>query len=129
QFLYDYNCIRDATRRNYDILLQLGYTSNSVWHRIWPADAVNVINMDGLEWKRTKYNRLTRLFLRRAERWAAVYGDLLVADSPGIRDYIRNRYQKEATFIPYGAEIPSAFVAGAPERLGLVPGGYWMLMA
>ena len=52
QFLYDYNCFRDASRRNYDILLQLGYTSSSIWHGIWPRDAVNVVNMDGLEWKR-----------------------------------------------------------------------------
>ena len=55
QFVYDYNCIRDAAKRNFDILLQLGYTSSSVWHRYWPKNAVNIVNMDGLEWKRTKY--------------------------------------------------------------------------
>src|SRR5881275_1380637 len=26
QFIYDWNCIRDARKRNYDFLLQLGYT-------------------------------------------------------------------------------------------------------
>src|ERR1700761_6832335 len=26
QFIYDYNCIKDARKRGFDILLQLGYT-------------------------------------------------------------------------------------------------------
>src|SRR5688572_20727526 len=30
QFIYDLNCIRDARRRNYDVLLLMGYTSSSV---------------------------------------------------------------------------------------------------
>ena len=33
QFLYDFFCIMDARKRDFDILLQLGYTSNSIWHR------------------------------------------------------------------------------------------------
>ncbi|MFZ4549682.1 MAG: glycosyl transferase, partial [Bacteroidales bacterium] len=28
QFLYDFNCILDSRNRNFDILLQLGYTTN-----------------------------------------------------------------------------------------------------
>lgn len=129
QFLYDYNCFRDASRRDYDILLQLGYTSSSVWHRLWPADTLNVVNMDGLEWKRSKYNRLTQQFLRRAERLAAQYGDVLVANSIGIRDYIHEQYNKEAVYIPYGAEVPESYDTTALERLDLVANDYLLLMA
>ena len=45
QFIYDFNCIQDSSKRNFDIILQLGYTSSSVWHRYWPKDAFNIINM------------------------------------------------------------------------------------
>jgi len=31
QFIYDYNCIMDSRKRNFDVILQLGYTSNSIW--------------------------------------------------------------------------------------------------
>ena len=34
QFVYDYNCLMDARRREFDVLLQLGYTSNSIFHSI-----------------------------------------------------------------------------------------------
>src|SRR6185437_4386492 len=129
QFIYDYNCLQDARERDFDVLLQLGYTSNSIWHHIWPKKTLNVINMDGLEWKRSKYGRVTRKFLVRAEKWAARHGDILIADSMGIRDYLREKYEREAVFIPYGAEIPKSFL---PEKLvqwGLQPSGYFLVMA
>jgi glycosyltransferase involved in cell wall biosynthesis len=129
QFIYDYNCFRDAAHRDYDILLQLGYTSSSVWRRLWPEKAVNVVNMDGLEWKRSKYNRITRRFLRLAERWAVKYGDVLVADSIGIRDYIEKEYGRSSIYIPYGADIPKQFDPGVPGRYGLGSDGYYLLMA
>src|SRR5688500_15638665 len=31
QFIYDFNCIFDCRDRNFDIILQLGYTSSSIW--------------------------------------------------------------------------------------------------
>ena len=129
QFIYDYNCLKDARRRDFDVLLQLGYTSNSVWHRLWPKGMKNVVNMDGLEWKRSKYGPLTRKFLKRAEGWAARHGDLLIADSIGIRDYLRQEYNRSSVYIPYGAEIPGDFDPAIPGRWGLQPDGYFMLMA
>src|ERR1700722_11639288 len=129
QFLFDYNCLRDARARSFDILLQLGYTSNSVWHRLWPKGMLNVINMDGLEWKRSKYGPVTRKFLVRAEKWAAKHADVLIADSVGIQDYIRKKYDREAIYIPYGADIPQTFDAGKLAQWGLQPDGYYLLIA
>jgi hypothetical protein len=33
QFVYDLNCILDTRKRDFDIILMLGYTSSSVWRR------------------------------------------------------------------------------------------------
>jgi glycosyltransferase involved in cell wall biosynthesis len=129
QFIYDYNCLKDARNRDFDILLQLGYTSNSVWHRYWPKQMLNIVNMDGLEWKRSKYGPLTRKFLKRAEGWAARRGDVLIADSIGIRDYLLQEYQRSSIYIPYGAEIPDSYDASIPARWDLGPGNYFLLMA
>lgn len=129
QFVYDYNCLKDARKRGFDILLQLGYTSNSIWHRLWPKDAINVINMDGMEWKRSKYGPLTQKFLLRAEHWAAKHGDILVADSTNIRDYIQRKYHRPPVFIPYGAEIPENYEADNLGRWGLRKQDYFLLMA
>lgn len=105
QFIYDYNCFTDAKKRDFDVLLQLGYTSSSIWYWRWPKYCKNVVNMDGLEWKRTKYNKYAQKFLKIAEGWAAKHGDMLVADSVGIQQYLKDTYNKPSRFIAYGADV------------------------
>ena len=103
QFLYDYNCIMDSRARNFDIILQLGYTSNSVWFFLLPKKPIIITNMDGLEWKRSKYSAPVRQFLKFAERLAAISSDYLVADSLGIQTFLKRQYNKPSTYIAYGA--------------------------
>jgi glycosyltransferase involved in cell wall biosynthesis len=129
QFFYDLNCIQDARRRNFDILLHLGYTSDSIWHRRWPRSAVNIVNMDGMEWKRSKYNQITRHFLKRAEGLAARNADTLIADSIGIQDYLKSEYNKPSSYIPYGATIFSTPNPASLQLLNLDPFQYSLLIA
>lgn len=103
QFIYDLNCIRDARKRNFDIVLQLGYTSSSIWHWLMPQKSIVVTNMDGLEWKRSKYKPIVRSFLKYAEKLGAKYSDYLIADSVGIQEYLYKTYKKESEYIAYGA--------------------------
>ena len=105
QFLFDLNCILDARKRNFDVVLQLGYTSSSIWSFLFPKDAIIITNMDGLEWKRTKYNFMVQKFLRFAEKLAINHSDFLISDSVGIQDYIWKQYNKTSEFIAYGATL------------------------
>jgi len=129
QFVYDYNCLHDAGKRNFDILLQLGYTSNSIWYPLWPKRSITVLNMDGLEWKRAKYNKITRRFLLYAESLAAKHGDVLIADSKGIQDYILYKYHKESIYIPYGAEIIENYDSSMLKELNVEANKYFLLIA
>jgi glycosyltransferase involved in cell wall biosynthesis len=129
QFIYDFNCIADARKRNFDILLQLGYTSNSIWHWLWPKNAINIVNMDGLEWKRSQYSNLTRLFIKKAEALAAKHADYMVADSPGIQQHIFNTYNKRSVFISYGAEIFNRPDASLLKQIKLKPFEYYLAVA
>jgi glycosyltransferase involved in cell wall biosynthesis len=103
QFIYDYNCIMDSRKRDFDIILQLGYTSNSIWFFLLPKKPIIITNMDGLEWKRTKYSKPVQQFLKFAERLAAISSDYLVSDSIGIEKFLKDKYKKESTYIAYGA--------------------------
>ena len=105
QFLYDFNCIVDSRRRGFDVILQLGYTSSSIWGKILPKQSIIVTNMDGLEWKRSKYSKPVQKFLKFAERLAVNSSDFLVSDSIGIQDYIKEKYACDSEFIAYGANI------------------------
>jgi len=129
QFIYDFNCLVDARKSNYDVLLQLGYTSNSIWHWLWPQNTVNIVNMDGLEWKRTQYSKPVRWFIKKAEGWAAKNADYMVADSLGIQHHILNTYQKQSVFIPYAAKIFTQPDASLLDQFQLKPYQYYLVVS
>ena len=129
QFIYDYNCIMDSRKRDFDIILQLGYTSNSIWYFLLPKKPINIINMDGIEWKRSKYSRPVQQFLKFAERLAAKSGDYLVSDSLGIQQFLLKRYNKQSTYIAYGAHTFDAPKEEILKEYQVEKGNYNMIMA
>ena len=128
-FIYDLNCINDSHRRNFDILLQLGYTTNAIWHWRLPAGPKIITNMDGLEWKRSKYSLPVRRFLKYAEKLAVKSSHALVADSEAIQQYLTDTYGVQSTFIPYGAEIYEALASDKIKGFGVSPRNYFLLIA
>ncbi len=105
QFIYDFLSIIDTRKEKYDIILQLGYTSSSVFFCFHPKISIVVTNMDGLEWKRTKYSKKVQTFLKWAEYLAVKSSDYLISDSIGIQNYLKKKYDIESTYIPYGSEV------------------------
>ena len=85
--------------------------------------------MDGLEWKRDKYSMMTKLFLRFAERLAIKYSDHIIADSISIQSYLRQKYQKQSKYIPYGAEVPVSFSKNVLSDLSLDKYKYHLIIA
>lgn len=129
QFVYDLNCIIDSRKRNFDIILQLGYTSNSVWYRLLPRRPLIITNMDGLEWKRTKYSRKVQKMLKYAEKLAVDSSDVLIADSKGIQSYLKEKYNKDSTYIAYGATVFNNPDEAVLKEYSLVKEQYNMLIA
>ncbi|HRN99555.1 MAG TPA: DUF1972 domain-containing protein, partial [Flavobacterium sp.] len=129
QFIYDYNCIMDARTRNFDIILQLGYTSSSVWFYLMPKKPLIITNMDGLEWKRSKYSPPVRQFLKFAERLAAMSSDYLIADSLGIQSSLKSRYKKDSVYIAYGAHPFDSPDESVLAKYHVTAGNYNMIMA
>ncbi|SFU27306.1 Glycosyltransferase involved in cell wall bisynthesis [Pustulibacterium marinum] len=129
QFIYDLNCILDVRKKNFDIILQLGYTSSSVWYKLLPKDAVIITNMDGFEWKRSKYNYSVKQFLKTAERLAVISSDFLVSDSIGVQEYLRRTYKRQSKFIAYGAKLFKSPSQRFLKKYEVKPFEYDMLIA
>ncbi|HNQ11655.1 MAG TPA: DUF1972 domain-containing protein [Bacteroidia bacterium] len=63
-----------------------------------------IVNIDGLEWKRDKWNGFVKRYLKISESIAVRFADTVIADNKAIQDYVRNEYGKEAVLIEYGAD-------------------------
>lgn len=92
-------------RKDYDIVYMLGYGAsfscfiprlygNEVW-----------INMDGIEWKRSKWNKVAQLWFIAMERIAMSTASKIVADAQSILTHLEGRYKNlpDSSVIAYGA--------------------------
>ena len=130
-FIYDYLCLKDAVKNGYDIILNLGYVPSALFFNLKERTSAKfVTNMDGLEWKRAKWNRVLKRFIKFCEKRAVDLSDFLIADNKGIEDYYRENYGVDnIRFIPYGAELFSNPREEYLEEFNLEPYGYYMLVA
>jgi glycosyltransferase involved in cell wall biosynthesis len=129
QFVYDLNCLLDAHKRNFDVVLIMGYTSSSIWGKLYPPKSTIITNMDGLEWKRSKYSKKVQQFLKYAEKLAVKYSNFYVSDSLVIKSYLQDKYHIDSAYIPYGADV---FTEEEREQVDIdsaLKEDYFLLMA
>jgi glycosyltransferase involved in cell wall biosynthesis len=129
QFAYDFNCLADARKRNFDVVLLMGYTSSSVWGKLYPKDSAIITNMDGLEWKRSKYSKPVQRFLKYAEKLAVKHSQFYIADSRVIKGYLKDKYQIDSRYIPYGADLFSEQEREQFDKSEAQQEDYFLLMA
>jgi glycosyltransferase involved in cell wall biosynthesis len=129
QFVYDFNCLMDARKRKFDVIFIMGYTSSSVWGRLYPQKSTIITNMDGLEWKRSKYSTSVQNFLRYAEKLAVKYSRYYISDSLVIKSYLADKYKINSKYIPYGADLFSEEEREQFDPNEAMKEDYFLLMA
>ena len=94
-----------ALRRRYDAILVCN-AANAIfcgWPRLVGTRVV--LNVDGIERKRKKWNALGRAWYLGSEWLATWMPDAIVTDAEVIEAYYRDRYGAASTFIPYGCHV------------------------
>lgn len=133
-FFYDFKCLKDAlSEGDYDIIYEAGYTSiipAYIWFDIKSRkDVIVTTNMDGLEYKRTKFNPLVRRFVAWEEKMAVRHSHYLIADNMGIADYFKSKYNKPSKYLAYGADIHDDYDTALLDEYGLTPDEYYLIIA
>ncbi len=86
-------------------------------------------HVDGLEWKRAKWQGAGRRYYRLAESIAVRWSDALIADAQVIADYYRAEFGAASELIAYGAPIVSGDRPELLDGLGLEPNRYHLVVA
>jgi glycosyltransferase involved in cell wall biosynthesis len=127
--IFDWKATRHAAGHN-DLCLTLGYNTAVFCALLRLRGVPNIINMDGIEWRRQKWGSFARLWFWLND-WAGCWlGDHLVADNPGIHKHLTTRVKaSKITTIPYGADLVEGLPQSQVTALGLKPLCYWTLIA
>ena len=87
-----------------------------------------VFNVDGADWRRDKWGRFARWYLRTGEKLAAAGRSTVVADAEAVRTYYRETYGRETELVRYGADPPGDRGTEALQRWGLEAGCYLLFV-
>ncbi|MBI4468947.1 MAG: DUF1972 domain-containing protein [Acidobacteria bacterium] len=88
-----------------------------------------ILNVDGIERKRKKWNRFGRAYYQVSEWLATKLPNAIVTDARVIEAYYLKRYGKVSEMIAYGAEVERRADPEGLRRFGLVPEGYLLYVS
>ncbi|MGB3298904.1 MAG: DUF1972 domain-containing protein [Phormidesmis sp.] len=127
--LFDWKSTIHAAKEG-NLILTLGYNTAlfCAWYRL--KGMTNLINMDGLEWQRQKWNAPQKVWLYINERLGGWLGNHLIADHPEIANHLATRVSRhKITMIPYGAQHVSQADASLLKPYGITPGQFSIVIA
>lgn len=127
--IFDWRATCHALSRT-GLFLTLGYNTAvfNVLQRI--KGQTNVINMDGIEWRRDKWGVVAKTWFWLNERAGCWVGNHLVADHPKIKDHLATRVSADKiTMIPYGGDHVEAADVGLLAPYGIEARQYSIIIA
>ncbi len=127
--LFDLESTLHAVTRD-GLILTLGYNTGIFFAIYRLLGRRNLVNMDGLEWMRSKWSRPVQLWLRLNERLACLLGNHLIADHPEIEVHLRQYAPADKiSMITYSATPVTSADPTLLARLGLEPDRFMLVVA
>lgn len=128
--LYDLRSLYRA-RRSFDVVYMLGYGAGIffVLLKLWKTKLW--VNMDGIEWKRSKWPWYVKMYLKLSERFAVKLANIIIADAEAIKDYLIRQYGDSDKYkvIAYGTSVTET--PPHPHQLSafkLTPYNYYIIV-
>lgn len=106
---YDVFSLLHAIRGN-DVILLLGTSGALILPllKLFTRKPI-LVNIDGQEWKRPKWNWLVQQLLHLSEKFAVRFADKVIADNKVIQHYVESNYKRfDSCLIEYGGDHVSA---------------------
>ena len=129
---YDLKCIIQATLDNrYDVIYMLGYGTSVFCFIPKLFGKVVCINMDGLEWKRSKWSKIAKIYFRFMEYLSTITANYLIADSSEIQQYLVHKYriQKKVFYLSYGAKLFDRDKLNSNNNFNLTEKSYYLVVS
>ena len=106
-----------VTREHFDVAFVFNAANAAVLPALRLRKVPAAMHVDGLEWRRAKWQGLGKAYYRVSESLSVRWADALIADSTGIADYYRDEFGVSTVFLPYGAPDLSGISADRLDEL------------
>ena len=119
--------ITDASLRGFDLILVVN-AANGLFGfipRIFGKKCV--LNVDGMEWLRPKWNRLGKSFFKNSARLGTKFYSEIVTDADEMHRLYAREFGIDSTYIAYGANIETSKNPEVLKDYGVGPSGYYLI--
>lgn len=102
---YDILSLFSAVWKRSDVILLLGVSGAVVLPIIRLLSSGKIVtNIDGIEWRRDKWQGMAKWFLRLSEKMAVRFSHEVISDNDAIAGYVKYTYGIESHVIAYGGD-------------------------
>lgn len=121
---YDIVSLFSAVWNRSDVILLLGVSGAIALPLVRFFSSARIItNIDGIEWRREKWQGWAKRFLRFSEKVAVRFSREVISDNGAIAEYVKHAYGVDSHVIAYGGDHAVAIEAETVEEYDL-PGNY-----
>lgn len=86
-----------------------------------------ILNVDGMEWLRPKWNTLAKFVFKNSARLGTVFYDEIVTDADEMHRLYAETFGINSTYIAYGANIENSTRPEVLKEYGLEPQNYYLI--
>jgi rhamnosyltransferase len=111
-----------------DIVYMLAYTSAPTLILPKLCGKTVIVNVDGIEWRRPKYNSFLRFLLHAFEILSTRIADYTIVDSHAVGAYYERNYGVTPVYIPYGITEIRPLGPEALKSFGVTKDEYYLVI-
>jgi len=96
-----------------------------------------IVNVDGVMWERSKFNRVERWLLKMNHDLATLFADKVITDSKEMKKYVEPKYWDKTVYLSYGISAPERIPWNGKvlkrlkkyTSIDIQPGNYFLVVA
>lgn len=119
--------ITHATFSDHDILFVVNAANGMFGFIPRLARKPSVLNVDGMEWLRPKWNRLAKWVFYTSAKLGTWFYDEIVTDAEEMHRLYAKEFGIDSEYIAYGANIETSTDPTVVRQYGLEPRGYYLI--
>lgn len=87
----------------------------------------SILNVDGMEWLRPKWNSLARFIFKKSARLGCLFYNRVITDAEEMHRLYARDFGINTEYIAYGADIETSEHPEVLKKYGLIPNNYYLI--
>ena len=128
QLVHSFKAIFHCCFKRYDLIFSVN-SANGIFGLVSRLFFIpSVINVDGMEWQRPKWNFFGKFFFYLSSWFSTIFYNRIITDANAMADIYEKKFYCKSTVIEYGANINESSNSNLISDFNLEPNSYYIIV-